>query len=116
MPDVLLQSPKVDTVEFKLNKESIVHYIFKCACRSTSSGQPDSTKPQSILGTLKQVVKESSSILGLGEPDYIGLYLKYYPIVTESFMLQGLSILISRDISDEINSVDTRGSNQKVKE
>ena len=40
------------------------------------------------LDVMKQLVKESRNLLLLGEPDYIDLYLKHFPIVTSPYLTQ----------------------------
>ena len=46
-------------------------------------------RDRKYLDILKGVMEEHSRRLILGEPDYIELYLKHYPIVNESYLLNG---------------------------
>ena len=50
---------------------------------STKGGEPY------LLSLLRKKIMDCQTILLLGEPDYIQLYLSYYPIVTSPFLLNG---------------------------
>lgn len=89
---------------YKAKDERIFNYILKkCvgSCDSefgeplekllkmiTSSSTAKGGEPY-LLSLLRKKIMDCQTILLLGEPDYIQLYLSYYPIVTSPFLLNG---------------------------
>lgn len=86
-------SSERDVSGFKLLDERIVSYILKRACHKSEEQHKgevlhnEIVDKKKLIKTIGRIVKDCRTLLYLGEPDYITLYLKFYPIVTESFIL-----------------------------
>ena len=83
-----------DIAVYRVRDERIYHYILKKSITSCKELAVKLDKllrsPQNgqlYLEQLRKKLAECQTLLLLGEPDYIQLYLSHYPIVEKSFLL-----------------------------
>ena len=91
-----------DINEYKCKEEMIFHYVLKRSLIGFNDffdvpfdkilkTQISGGQSQLNLALLQKKIDQARTVLFLGEPDYIQLYLKYYPIVKEPFLFTDTS-------------------------
>ena len=78
--------------DYNLSEEPIVVYMLKKA-RQTSPTNVNLLRTSdgkvNFLKWMQNMTAKSGKLLPLGEPDYVEVYLKYFPILTSPYLLDG---------------------------